>query len=230
MCATAKKNYVPLHHHKPIPTLEQKVNTNRASYVKNKNENEYIEYSKDPLEIKYYSTADKKTNIIDLMPDQCIYDVFIIQGEGWFRRDAIKSLYMLQNKCREEYDTIRNGILDEKNIYHKGINLIEQSKDYPTCAQKENGAVLIGTQDLEKKQDKDYHKILASAIASEGYRLIYWDEWGPLPEWWNKKEGIKLRYRVLKKLEASNSELRHLEKSLDEEDEEIFFRKLHEKD
>ncbi len=70
---------------------------------------------------------------------------------------------------------------------------------------------------------------IQDAVAAEGYRLIYWDEWGPLPEWWNKKEGIKLRYRVLKKLEASNSKLRHLEKALNEEDENVFFRKLYEK-
>jgi len=77
------------------------------------------------------------------------------------------------------------------------------------------------------EKDEDYHKNIAASIASEGYRLIYWDEWGPLPEWWNKKEGVKIKYRVLKKLSASDSLLDPLEDALNEEDENIFYEKLY---
>jgi len=229
-CASPVKNYTHLHYHKPIPTTEKEVDITRAFYVKIRNKNEYIEYSKDYPAVKYYSNVDKKTNIISLKSNRCIYDGFIIEGEDWFRMDIIKALCIMENKCREEYDTIRNGIIDEEDNYHKGIRLIRQSRDYPTRALKETDEILLGKQDFKERQDEDFYKIIAAVIAGEGYRLIYWGEWGPLPAWWDKKEGIKLQHRVLKKLDASYHRLKHLEEALDEQNEEIFYQRLHEKD
>ena len=226
-CGTTK-NLRPLHYNKPIPSFKQAISFRRTPYIEIKYKNEYIQYNENYKKIQYYSNVEKRINVIILLPTQCLYDGFMIQGDDQFRNDIIESLFLLEKNCLEEYDTIRNGIIDDKNTYHKGISIIRQSKDHPVKANKKANEVLLGTQRLKEKTDKDYYKLLAASIAGEGYRLIYWDEWGPLPAWWDKKEGIKLQYRVLKKLKASSSKLEQMEKALEQQDEDLFYRRLHE--